>query len=151
VIGSTYPINISYPDDRDFDIIDIGAENGRKYSPIRLTMDDCVDRFNDQALEMSKEQVDRVVKSVRKALGKPTKFEGSFTAPQQNTNSCCDTPQTQNQFGQTTGVMPPPKPQSPTPNFTLEKPKVKTKGFKQEISNLLKSEKGSAIKIEQKK
>ena len=81
VIGSTYPINISYPDDRDFDIIDIGAENGRKYSPIRLTMDDCVDRFNDQALEMSKEQVDRVVKSVRKSLGKPTKFEGSFTAP----------------------------------------------------------------------
>ena len=151
VIGSTYPINISYPEDKDFDIIDIGAENGRKYSPIRLTMDDCVDRFNDQALEMSKEQVDRVVKSVRKALGKPTKFEGSFTAPQQNTNSCCDTPQTQNQFGQTTGVMPPPKPQSPTPNFTLEKPKVKTKGFKQEISNLLKSEKGSAIKIEQKK
>ena len=43
----TYPVNISYPEDKNFDIIDIGLDK-RKYSPIRLTMDETIDRYNDQ-------------------------------------------------------------------------------------------------------
>ena len=46
VIGSTYPINISYPDDDKFDIIDVG-EGKRVYAPIRLTMEEEQDRLND--------------------------------------------------------------------------------------------------------
>ena len=42
VIGSTYPINISYPNDPKFDIIDLG-EDRRTFSPIRLTMEDYQD------------------------------------------------------------------------------------------------------------
>ena len=82
VIGSTYPVNISYPEDKNFDIIDIGLDK-RKYSPIRLTMDETIDRYNDQAMEMSSGKVKEVINSVRKALGKPTKFKGTFTPPQQ--------------------------------------------------------------------
>ena len=36
VIGSTFPINVSYPDDKNFDILDMG-EGARTYSPIRVT------------------------------------------------------------------------------------------------------------------
>ena len=51
VIGSTYPINISYPNSPDFDIIDLG-EGRRKFSPIRLTMEDSIERFNDEVMEL---------------------------------------------------------------------------------------------------
>ena len=68
VIGSTYPVNISYPEDKNFDIIDIGLDK-RKYSPIRLTMDETIDRYNDQAMEMSSGKVKEVINSVRKRLG----------------------------------------------------------------------------------
>ena len=42
VIGSTYPTNISHSIP-DFDIIDLG-EGKRKFSPIRLTMEEEVER-----------------------------------------------------------------------------------------------------------
>jgi len=87
VIGSTYPVNISYPEDPDFDIIDIGVEK-RVYSPIRISMDERRDRYNDQAMEMDTDQVKKVISSVRKALGKPTEFKGTFTPVSQET-SCC--------------------------------------------------------------
>jgi len=87
VIGSTVPINISYPDDDKFDIIDIGAENGRNYSPIRMTMDDEKDRQNDEAMEMNDEQEKRIIDSCIKFLGKGEKFEGTFI-PSQPQNVC---------------------------------------------------------------
>lgn len=90
VIGSTYPINITYPNSPDFDVFDIGGEN-RIYDPIRLTMEDEVSRHNDEVMEMTKKQVQDVLQSARKRLGKSTKFKGKFIAPQQDA-SCC-TPQ----------------------------------------------------------
>ena len=57
VIGSTYPENISYPVHKDFDIIDVG-DGRREYAPIRIAMDERVDRFNDQSMELSKKQID---------------------------------------------------------------------------------------------
>ena len=39
---------------------------------------------------------------------------------------------------------------APKPNFTLNRPKPPSKGFKQEIKNLLKSDKKSTITIEKK-
>ena len=87
VIGSTVPINISYPDDDKFDIIDIGAELGRNYSPIRMTMDDEKDRQNDEVMMMTEEQEQRIVDSCIKFLGKGKKFEGNFI-PSEQQNIC---------------------------------------------------------------
>jgi hypothetical protein len=81
VTGSTFPINISYPDCKDFDIIDAG-EGRRVYSPIRLTMDETADRANDQAMELTKEQVKEVIASVRKRLGKSTAYTKYNNKPQ---------------------------------------------------------------------
>ena len=71
VTGSTYPINISYPDCNDFDIIDVG-EGKRVYAPIRLTMEEEQDRLNDEVMELTQKQIDDVCNSVRKFLGKGT-------------------------------------------------------------------------------
>ena len=70
VTGSTYPVNISYPDDDNFDIIDVG-EGKRVYAPIRLTMEEEQDRLNDEVMELSKDQIDTILASVRKHL-RPT-------------------------------------------------------------------------------
>ena len=86
VIGSTYPINISYPDDKDFDIIDIGKDK-RIYSPIRLTMDDERDRANNDSIIMTDKEIKMVVDTVKKRMGKGTKFEGTVE-PHQHTDQC---------------------------------------------------------------
>ncbi len=84
VTGSTYPVNITYPDDNDFDVIDAGLDR-RKYSPIRLTMAEDIDRYNDQAMELDKEQERQIIASVRKRMGKGTAYtnyaKASSTAP----------------------------------------------------------------------
>jgi len=87
VVGSTVPINITYLDDDKFDIIDIGEELGRNYSPIRMTMDDELDRQNDGVMAMTEEHEQRVVDSCIKFLGKGGKFEGEFI-PSQQQNVC---------------------------------------------------------------
>lgn len=69
VIGSTYPINISYPGHKDFDIIDVG-EGKRTYSPIRLTAEEEQDRLNDEVMELSEQDIKKILESVRKRLGK---------------------------------------------------------------------------------
>ena len=169
VVGSTYPENISYPDHKDFDIIDVG--NGRReYAPIRITMDERVDRFNDEAMELDKKQIDQIVASCRKRLGKPKTYTGTFVPPQQQQAQSCS-PQ-QPSLGQgiaaptdiprqgicnaswspTSNV--PSMTGAPKPTFSLEstskkKPKSK-KGFQSEIKNLLKSDKDNAITIEKK-
>lgn len=76
VTGSTYPINISYPEDSNFDIIDIG-EGKRVFSPIRLTMEEEQDRYNDESIEMTEVQVKQVCDSVRKKLGRSNKIANS--------------------------------------------------------------------------
>ncbi len=161
VVGSTFPVNISYPNDKDFDVIDIG-EGRRKYSPIRISQEEHIERFNDQSMEMDKDQIKQVIDSVKKRLGKPKKFTGTYTPIQQEQGGCCDkNPQGkppevagstaaayagQQQLApsayQGPGRI---KPEAPTPNFTLKptKPPKVNKGFKQEVKSLLKVEKKS--------
>lgn len=140
VLGSTYPVNISYPEFNGFDIIDVGAENGRVYDPIRLTMDDERMRANDQACEMSKEQVKRVIDSARKRLGKPT------TCPKKTPE------QEQQQIQQINPTRPQVKPGSAPQMPSLQPQKLDipsnvigatkskpSKGFKDEVENLLKT------------
>ncbi len=178
VIGSTYPENISYPGHKDFDIIDVG--NGRReYSPIRIAMDERVDRFNDESMELSKKHVDEIIASCKKRLGKPKAYSGTFVPPQQQGQSCSPTqqpsmpmqqgiaspqitPAMQQQMQGGSGWAPsgngnstPTMSGAPKPTFTMElptKPKKpkNNKGFQSEIKNLLKSDKENAITIEKK-
>jgi ADP-heptose:LPS heptosyltransferase len=72
ITGSTYPINTTYINDKDVDIFDVG-EGRRVYSPIRVSMEEEPDRFNDKAMDLSKEQVNEIVNSIRKRVGKSVK------------------------------------------------------------------------------
>jgi ADP-heptose:LPS heptosyltransferase len=72
VIGSTYPINTSYVDDKGVTIFDIGKDM-RVYSPIRITNEEEPDRVNDKCMDLSKAQTKDIVDSIRKKLGKPNK------------------------------------------------------------------------------
>ena len=90
VIGSTYPINISYPDSPDFDIIDLG-EGKRKFSPIRLTMEEEIERFNDEVMELNDDSFKAIIQSVRKRLGKPRSYSGNYTSAQQQEGEVCPT------------------------------------------------------------
>ena len=84
ITGSTYPINISYPNDPDFDIIDVG--NGKRvYSPIRVAMDEERDRLNDECMEMSDKQIKEVVDTIRKRLGKSSKTTTTAETEQKKT------------------------------------------------------------------
>lgn len=66
VTGSTYPINVSYPDTKGVDVLDMG-EVEREYSPIRITMDERIDRKNEKIMAMNDEITTHIVNYV---LGK---------------------------------------------------------------------------------
>ena len=63
VFGSTYPINVSYPNAKNFNILDMGEEL-REYSPIRITMDERIDRKHENLMTMTPEIIDYVVDAV---------------------------------------------------------------------------------------
>jgi hypothetical protein len=89
VLGSTYPINVSYPAEKSFDVIDIGKDK-RVYDPIRISIEDEIARANDEVMEMNKFQVQEVLKSVRTRLGKSTRYKGPMI--QSTDNVCQPTP-----------------------------------------------------------
>jgi hypothetical protein len=68
VVGSTFPENITYPDNKNFTIIDNGKDR-RMYSPIRITHDVTADRNNEDLMILSKDTLDSVIKSVTNKLG----------------------------------------------------------------------------------
>ena len=100
VIGATFPVNISYPEDRNFDIIDIG-EGKRVFQPLRLTAEDYQDMMNDECMKMSSENIQSVITSCRKRLGKSKAYSGNLKLEEeQQPNKCCDnTPQINRGFG----------------------------------------------------
>jgi hypothetical protein len=72
IIGSTCPENISYPDNKDFTIIDNGKDL-RKYIPMRITHDFTGERNNEDLMVLSNDTVKAIIKSVTDKLGKPKK------------------------------------------------------------------------------
>lgn len=60
VLGSTFPINVSYPESDRFKIMDLG-EDIRQYSPIRIVQDELVDRNNERLMIMTKEIEDYLI------------------------------------------------------------------------------------------
>lgn len=83
LIGSTFPINVSYLDYDKFDIVDLG-EKTRKYSPIRISMEDHIERNNDQCMSMTQDQIKLVVKLARRRLGKSTRSTVKTFVPSDN-------------------------------------------------------------------
>ena len=69
VIGSTCPENISYPENKNFTIIDNG-KGKRKYIPMRITHDYVGERVNEDLMVMDDAQVKKIIKSVVDKLGK---------------------------------------------------------------------------------
>jgi hypothetical protein len=68
ITGTTYPINVSYPDCDYFEIIDLG-KNERVYDPIRIMPDESVSRNNENLMTMNEEIHNYVIDKV---LRKPT-------------------------------------------------------------------------------
>jgi len=66
VTGSTFPINVSFPDEPKFDILDMG-ELTREYDPIRIFPDERVNRANENIMNMTDDITTLVVDHV---LGK---------------------------------------------------------------------------------
>ena len=69
VIGSTFPTNISYPDNKHFTIIDNGKDK-RGYNPFRVTQDFDKERSNEDLMVMDSNTVQKIIQSVYNKLGK---------------------------------------------------------------------------------
>tara|TARA_Y200000002_G_scaffold361159_1_gene347001 strand:+ start:2998 stop:3948 length:951 start_codon:yes stop_codon:yes gene_type:complete len=67
ILGSTYPINVSYPDCDYFNIVDLGMKE-RVYDPIRIMPDETTSRANESLMKMNKDIIEYVIDRV---LGKP--------------------------------------------------------------------------------
>lgn len=66
VLGTTFPINVSYPNIDGFEVLDMG-EVDREYDPIRILPDERVNRKNETIMSMTDDIVNLVVDYV---LGK---------------------------------------------------------------------------------
>jgi hypothetical protein len=63
VMGSTFPINVSYPNCSFFNILDMG-EDTREYSPIRITVDERIDRKHENIMTMNSDIHDFVINTI---------------------------------------------------------------------------------------
>jgi hypothetical protein len=63
LIGSTYPINVSYPECEFFDIVDLGM-NDRVYDPIRIMPDETTSRHNEAIMSMTPDIQDYIIDRV---------------------------------------------------------------------------------------
>lgn len=69
VVGSTFPENISYPDNPKFQIIDNGIDS-REYSPIRLSSDYVLDRNNENLMLLNDATFKMIIDGITGNLGK---------------------------------------------------------------------------------
>jgi hypothetical protein len=72
VMGSTFKENVSYPNCKYFDVLDMG-EGARVYSPIRVTVDEWADRTNEGVMDMNDKIIEVIIKSIEKNIGKGSK------------------------------------------------------------------------------
>ena len=69
VMGSTYGINVSYPDHEKVEVLDMG-EGLRIYDPIRIAPDEESARVNDGIMAMNDKVEEVIMKSVDKLMNK---------------------------------------------------------------------------------
>ena len=63
VIGGTFPINNSYPNDDKFTVFDIGKER-RVYDPIRITIDKKSSEANKGIMKMDDATIDKIIDNI---------------------------------------------------------------------------------------
>lgn len=71
VIGATFPENISYPGNKNFNIIDNGLGK-RIYSPIRISMDFIIERNNEDLMILEDATYNKFIKGIKDKLGTET-------------------------------------------------------------------------------
>lgn len=64
LISSTFPINTSYPNDTNFNIIDLG-EGRRVYDPIRISFDEVSALNNEKLMQLNDKVIDYIVTSIK--------------------------------------------------------------------------------------
>ena len=69
VVGSTFKENISYPESKMLSVLDMGGSK-RKYSPIRITVDEVADRTNEGIMIMNDAIENHIVEEVEKQYKK---------------------------------------------------------------------------------
>ena len=69
VMGSTFGVNVSYPEEEMFDVLDMG-EGLRQYDPIRICPDEESARVNDGIMAMNDKVEEVIMKSVDKLMNK---------------------------------------------------------------------------------
>jgi hypothetical protein len=82
VIGSTFPENISYPENIQFNIIDNG-KNERIYSPIRISSDVNIERNNENLMKLDFNIINKLVNDIEKTLGENTYMKQNISS------NCC--------------------------------------------------------------
>ena len=63
VIGGTYPINVSYPNDDKFTVFDLGKDR-RVYAPIRITIDKKSSEVNKGIMKMNDVTIDKIIDNI---------------------------------------------------------------------------------------
>ncbi len=69
VVGSTFKENVSYPSYEKFDVLDMG-EDRRRYSPIRITVDEVADRTNEGIMIMNEKIEEVIAQTVEEGIVK---------------------------------------------------------------------------------
>jgi len=67
VLGSTFRENVSYPDTEIFKVLDMG-DGVKRYSPIRITIDEFTDRVNEGIMQMNSAVEDAIIEQVEKTF-----------------------------------------------------------------------------------
>lgn len=86
VIGSTFPENISYPNNKKFKIIDNG-KGKRIYSPLRIATDFTIDRNNEDLMILEDSTFKFLVDGIYNTLGKSSKKSSPMIGNSSQENS----------------------------------------------------------------
>ena len=63
VLGSTFPENVTYPDNKKFTIFDFYKDQ-RLYSPLRIAVDEYPDRQNEKAMMLSDKEIEKIANTI---------------------------------------------------------------------------------------
>ena len=67
LVGATYPENVSYEDNDRFQVLDV-APDRRKYDPIRISMEDELQRHNDGIMKLDDKAISEIIKEIDKKI-----------------------------------------------------------------------------------
>jgi ADP-heptose:LPS heptosyltransferase len=63
ILGSTFAENVSYPNNEWFNIFDFNKDK-KHYSPIRIVIDECVDRQNETLMNLTDDQIKQIADKI---------------------------------------------------------------------------------------